>query len=444
MKIKETIRGWYQKEGVSSILKNINWLVLDRIIRMVGGLLINAWVSRYLGPKNIGIWDFSVSVTSFFLIFSSLGIERVAIKNFVEVSHEENIKNFSTLLSLRIIISIISFLGAGFLLQYYAENDIEKIVIGWLVASSILIQVTEVITFDFQANLLSKFTVISKTTGFILASLLKVYLIIYNYELTYFIGAFLLELFVGSLLLLYHYFKLRKPVYFSFSKQLFQEYLHSFLPLLLSAFAYTVYTQIDQVMIGRMIGDEALGVYSRAVKLFMISTAIYTILGSSLFPELTKQWKKGIDSLNSSYERISSMLTGISYVGVFFTWILADLVIDILYGEAFAGAALNLKILMISAIFQYNGGMRGNYLILTNKRNIIMISSFCSMGLNVLLNYLLIPKYGTNGAAFASVFTVFFTAFVLNFFFKKTIVIGLAQLRSFFMIYFIRKVFKRN
>ncbi|NME72550.1 flippase [Flammeovirga aprica] len=444
MKIKEKIINWYQKDGVSSILKNINWLVLDRIIRMVGGLLINAWVSRYLGPKNIGIWDFSVSVTSFFLIFSSLGIERVAIKNFVEVSHEKNIQNFSTLLSLRIIISIISFLGAGFLLQYYAENDGEKIIIGWLVASSILIQVTEVITFDFQANLLSKFTVISKITGFILASVAKVYFIINDYDLTYFIGAYLLELFIGSVLLLYHYFKLRKPVYFSFSKKLFNEYLHSFLPLLLSAFAYTVYTQIDQVMIGRMLGDESLGVYSRAVKLFMISTAIYTILASSLFPELTKQWKKGIESLNSSYERISSMLTGISYVGVLFTWILADLIIDILYGKAFAGAALNLKILMISAIFQYNGGMRGNYLILTNQKNIIMISSFCSMGLNILLNYILIPTYGTNGAAFASIFTVFFTTFLLNFLFKKTIIIGKLQFRSYFFIYFIKKFLSKK
>lgn len=443
MKLKEKILDWYKKEGVSSILKNINWLVLDRIIRMVGGLLINAWVSRYLAPKNVGIWEFSISVTSFFLIFSSLGLDRIGIKNFVDVSHQKNQENFSTLLVLRGIVSIFAFLGAGILLQYYAEGDAEKTLIGWLVASTILIQVTEIATFDFQANLLSNLIVLSKTTGFIISSFLKIYLIVNHFPLTYFVGTYVIEFLIGGILLSYNFYKLRSPIKIRFSKTLFQEYLHSFFPLLLSAFAYTVYTQIDSVMIGRMLGEEELGVYSRAVKLFMISTAIYTILGSSLFPELTKQWKKGLESLLQSYERIASMLSVIAYLGVIFTWLFSDLIIHILYGEAYHGASMNLKILIIGALFQYNGGMRGNYLILTNQKMIIMIGSFCSIISNILLNYYLIPIYGTNGAATASVITLFFTLFGLNFLFKKTHTIGLIQFRSLFIVYFIKKLLKK-
>ncbi|AZQ62235.1 flippase [Flammeovirga pectinis] len=439
MGIKETFINWYKKDGVKSILKNINWLVLDRIIRMVGGLLINAWVSRYLGPSKMGIWDISISVSSLFLIFSSFGLDRLAIRNFVNSDRETTNTNLSVLFTMRASAALISFLTSGLILQYLADGSQERIIVGWMISSSILVQVFDIFTFKLQADLLSKYTVIAKGCGFIISSILKVICITENLSLEYFVATYLVDFIIGFLLLSIIFIKKYSFIKFKFSSTVFKDYWTSFFPLLLSSLAFIIYSKIDQIMIDRMIDETAVGVYTRAVKLNDIAIAIYTIMSSSLFPELTKQYNKSIKDLNKSYERICSLLSGLSYLGVIATIFLSDFVIDLLYGPSYSGAANNLKILIVGMIFLYNGGMKGNYLILLNKKKIITITSFASIFINVGMNALLIPKYGANGAAIASVFTLCFINFLINFLFKDTREVGRIQFRSFFLVHFIKK-----
>ncbi|MBB6461216.1 flippase [Flammeovirga kamogawensis] len=439
MSIKQTFINWYKKDGVKSILQNINWLVLDRILRMVGGLLINAWVSRYLGPTKMGIWDISVSVASLFLIFSSFGLDRLAIRNFVNSDRDTTNSNLSVLFSIRSITALIAFLASGAVLQYIADGSQERIIVGWMISSSILVQVFDILTFKLQADLLSKYTVIAKGIGFIISSLLKIICITESLSLEYFVATYLIDFIFGFLILSIIFIRKYPDLEFKFSKTVFKDYWTTFLPLLLSSLAFIIYSKIDQIMIDRMIDETAVGVYTRAVKLNDIAIAIYTIMASSLFPELTKQFNKGIKDLNKSYERICSMLSGLSYIGVIATILLSDFVIEILYGASYAGAADNLKILIIGMIFLYNGGMKGNYLILLNKKKIITITSFASIFINIGMNALLIPKFGANGAAMASVVTLCFVNFLINFLFKDTRIVGKIQFRSFFLVHFIKK-----
>ncbi|ANQ48284.1 flippase [Flammeovirga sp. MY04] len=441
--IYQKFNNWIKKDGVYSILKNINWLFFDRILRMLGGLLINAWVSRYLGAYNMGIWDISLSVSNLFIVFSAFGFERLLIKNLVDVDDNTRNQHLSVAFTVRLIVSLVAFLLSGIILQLLAEGNSTRIMIGWLISSSIFLSVFDVITTKFQADLLSKYIVIAKGTGFIIGSLLKVYFILENYPLEYFVGSFLIELVIGFIILMYIYLKKYNHHQYKFTKKVFLEYWSTFFPLLISSLAYIIYTKVDQIMIDRLLDETAVGIYTRAVKLSDISVAIYAIIANSLFPELTKQFQQGIKQLHHSFERLSSMLTGVAYVGVIFVLISSHFVINLLYGEEYLGAISNLNILILGSIALYNGGMRGNYLILRNQKKIILITSFLSIFINAALNYVLIPIYSTNGAAIASVITLFSTNIFINLLFKETRTIGKLQLRSLFLYYFIKKSLKK-
>ena len=66
-----------------NIFKNISWLLVDRLFRVVGGIFVSIWVARYLGPADFGKLNYSIAYSSFFLIFVSLGLDQILVREIV-------------------------------------------------------------------------------------------------------------------------------------------------------------------------------------------------------------------------------------------------------------------------------------------------------------------------------------------------------------------------
>ena len=136
--------------------------------------------------------------------------------------------------------------------------------------------------------------------------------------------------------------------------------------------------------------------------------------------------------------RIKMLLAGITLlgliVGIFFT-IFGGIVIRILYGEAFGSAVNPLRIIIWSTLFAMIGSARGSTWIVAENYNAYSkyYAIFGSI-VNISLNLLLIPEYGTVGAAMATLVSQITVAFIAPSFFPKTRQFSIIYIESVKMI----------
>ena len=98
--------------------------------------------------------------------------------------------------------------------------------------------------------------------------------------------------------------------------------------------------------------------------------------------------------------------------------ILAKLIVHILYGAAYSVSISALRVVVWYTTFSYLGAVRDIWILAENKQKYLWIINLSGAGANVVLNALLIPIYGINGAAIASLVTQVFTNVIMGWIIK--------------------------
>jgi O-antigen/teichoic acid export membrane protein len=186
-------------------------------------------------------------------------------------------------------------------------------------------------------------------------------------------------------------------------------------PFGLSGIFVVIYFYIDSVMLSLMKSDEVVGWYNASYKLVFILLFIPAVYFSSIYPVMSnlfihsKDTLKFIYSTSLKYMLILGVLMGIS------TIILADQIILLIYGTEYQPSILALKILIWAVFFSFLAHAPMYILNSTNKQVIYTKVVFIGMIVNVIMNFILIPKYSLIGASVATVFTEFLGFFLLYF-----------------------------
>src|SRR3989338_7871856 len=91
------------------LIANLNWLMLDNIFRLVGGVLVGVWIARYLGVEQYGLLSYALSFVSLFGAVAKLGLDRVVVRDIVRQPEEVG-KILGTVFWLKLFAGIIAFL----------------------------------------------------------------------------------------------------------------------------------------------------------------------------------------------------------------------------------------------------------------------------------------------------------------------------------------------
>ena len=62
-------------------INNSSWLLLERLVRLVLGLLVVAWVARYLGPAQYGELAYVLAYMAFFVVLAALGLDGIVLRD---------------------------------------------------------------------------------------------------------------------------------------------------------------------------------------------------------------------------------------------------------------------------------------------------------------------------------------------------------------------------
>ncbi len=206
-------------------------------------------------------------------------------------------------------------------------------------------------------------------------------------------------------------------------------------PLILSGLTIIIYMRIDQIMLGQMIGDHAVGIYSAAIRISEMWYFIPMAISSSVNPSIFAA-KKISESLY--YDRILKLLRLLvltSLVVAIPMTFLSESIIAMVFGNDYAAAGQVIEIHIWASLFVFMGVATSSWFIAEDLNHLSLIRTVIGAIINVSLNIFLIPQYGVVGAAIATVISQAFASFFSHTFHQKTRKLFLIQMKSLLIFY---------
>lgn len=405
---------------LAKIADNMGWLLFDKVLRMGVGLFVAVWIARYLGPKQYGLLNFCTAFIGLFATIATLGLQSIVVRDLVR-----NPKSASTILYtaafLQLISGLVSYLILLVAIRFISpEDDLVRVIVA-ILGLGLLFKASEIVIYWFESQVQSKYTVLVQNAVFLIAASINVILILQKAPLIEFVWLMFAEAAVAAVILLVVMRKLGPSLScLSISLERAKNLLKDSWPLILSSIAIMIYMRIDQIMLGEMIGYESVGVFSAAAKISEAWYFVPMLIVNSVFPSIVKAKMDGMDNYLKNVQRLYDLLAMISVSVAILITIISEPLMQILYGSDFRGAGAILCVQIWSGVFVSMGLARGKWLLVEDLQRIGYWYILLAMIINILGNYLLIPKYGALGAALVSVFSQASAAIIAPSLFKKT------------------------
>ncbi|MGK7895802.1 MAG: flippase, partial [Xenococcus sp. (in: cyanobacteria)] len=276
-----------------NIISNTSWLFLGKVFRIAISLVIGTWTARYLGPKDFGLLQYALAFSSFFLPLSTAQMSPIITRDLVR---EPNTKNeiLGTAFFLQIMGGIIATILSITAIILVAPNDQFIQLLVAIVSLKFIFNSLQPIENWFESQVKSKFKVLASNVAFVIITIVKIFLIIYEAPLFIFACIISLEAFIYAVTLIFYYQSDKQNIKkWQTNIKKIKYVLHESYPLLLSATAILFYSSIDRVMLGNIIGSSSVGIYSSAANLSSQLYFIPVIVCSSLFPTIIKAKELG-------------------------------------------------------------------------------------------------------------------------------------------------------
>ncbi|MFU2486566.1 flippase [Thauera sp. WH-1] len=402
------------RPNLVKILDNIGWLFLDKIFRMGIGLLLGIWIARALGPEQFGILSFATAFTALFAAIATLGLPSVVVRDIIKNPSDKNLI-LGTAAALQLAGGLIAYslmIATAFWIR--ADDPLLKSIVS-ILGSALLFKFADTAAYWFESQVQSKYTVWAQNATFIVFAIVKVKLILGDASLLAFAWAILAETVLSSAILL-AIFNLRGPKIASLraSWPTAQSLIRDSWPLLLSGIAIMVYMKTDQIMLGQMIGDHEVGIYSAAARISEVWYFIPMIIVTSVFPTIINAKSR---SEELYYQRFQKLFTFLAWTSVLIalpmTFLSTPLII-VLYGPEYIESGQILAIHIWASVFVSLGVASSRWFIAENLPLLNFKRTAFGALMNIILNLALIPKYGAHGAALATVASQATSSFLVD------------------------------
>ena len=402
------------RPSLAKIVDNISWLFFDKILRLGVGLLVGIWVARYLGPENFGLLNFAIAITGLFGAIAALGLQGVVVRDIVRDPCGARL-TLGTAGLLQLAGGLVSFLFILGAIGYLRPDDTLARSVVAILGSMMLLKASEIAVYWFESQVQSKYTVWVQNSVFLVFAAVKVLLILQQAPLTAFVWAMLAEVALVATIMLV-VMGLRGPALTSLraSTGRGKSLLLDSWPLILSAIAITVYMRIDQIMLGQMIGDQAVGIYSAAVRISEVWYFVPMAIAASVFPAILEAKKRSEAQYYARLQKLYDVMVIISLSVAIPMTFLATPIVSLLFGEAYLAAGPILAIHVWASVFVFLGVASSKWFLAENRQVLSLQRTALGAIANVGLNLWLIPLYGVIGAAIATVVSQAFAALLFD------------------------------
>jgi O-antigen/teichoic acid export membrane protein len=382
-------------------VENFTWLMADRIVRLVGGLLIGIAVARHLGPGRLGILNYALSLVGLFTSLAYLGLDGVVTRRLVEEPSK-----CGTLLGTAFVLRLAAssvLVTVIILATHLSPGEPVQHAVTSVVSLMLVFGSLQVVNLYLVANVLSKFFALVSVVQFVALCGVKIVLIVTEAPLVFFAMTWAAEPALILLGLLTVSARLRiSPATWRFDWRVGRELLSDGWPIIFAGVCSAVYARIDQVMIRWFMTSESVGLYAVAVRIAEMVFFVPGILCGTVFPAIVKA--RAVD--RALYrERLQKLYALMIWLALGFSVpvaLLSPWIVRALFGAEFTGAGPALAIQVWGSVFVFVGVVFDKYLLAENQQRKALVKTVLGAVSNVGLNCVLIPLWGIRGAALAT------------------------------------------
>ncbi len=369
---------------------------------LVISFLATAYIARNLGPKNYGELSYAISFVSLFSVFTLAGIDQILYRDIIKYPEKKNVYMGSAFMIRAVggIAAILLCMVTAFLLT--GQNL--SLYLIFLISIGYFFQAFQIINYEFLAKVQSKFPSLASTLIVLILNILKIIVIAMNQGVLYLALIYALESVLYMLFYLYIYkAKMGERILnWKFDPELARRMFLDSIPMIFSTAFVLVYARIDQVIIRHMMDVSAVGLYDAAVRLSESWYLVPGLLVASLFPAIVNAKTTSEEQYERRLGKLGLLLVTLAIIVAAVTTVLAPYIMGILYGKEFLGGTIILQIYIWAGIWTSITILANSYLIAENHRKVLFVSSLVSMVSNLALNFLLIPRFGIAGSAWAT------------------------------------------
>lgn len=211
----------------------------------------------------------------------------------------------------------------------------------------------------------------------------------------------------------------------------FQSFVSYSWPLVLFGFVLSIFHWTDSFVIGIFQTAKEVGFYNIAMPLAILLTLPKDIMMQLFLPMITRKYGKNEkDEIEQLSRQVSKWILIISLPIFILFMVFPDEIINSLFGSEYLVAKTSFRLLSISAFVTATIGFSRELVLVKGKSRTIFYYTLVFTVVNFLLNLLLVPKYGIDGAAVATMTSLILLNLVFMFQIKKDLAITLFNFKS--------------
>lgn len=405
--LKSKVQNVFANDGFRKYFFNTGWVFAEKILRFIAGVLIGAYVARYLQPAQYGLLNYVISFVNFVAFFAALGLDSLLIRELVKDDAKRDVL-MGTAFTMRIVASVTVLLLLVVFVPFTSQDPMTKILMP-IIGLGTVGQALGIFEYYFKAKVKSKYIVISQMVALTSVSILRIILVLLEASLPWFAMATILDYFVMAFGLLFFYQRQTPGIFkWRFSSGVAKHLFSNSWPLIFSALAITAYMQFNQLMVKWLLGNEASGYYGVCVRLSEMWYFIPLAICSSVFPALINAKASDENLYQSRLQRLFDLMVVISVSIALPMTIFSDFFVVLIFGELYAKSADIMTLYVWSGVFTSMGIALQNWVIIEEQQKFRMVCLIIAGVMNIVLSYFLINMVGLNGAAISTLISYSF------------------------------------
>jgi O-antigen/teichoic acid export membrane protein len=414
-------------------LFNASWMMAERLLNIGVGFVTAVLLARYLGPEQFGILAYAISMTAIFASAGHMGLAGLVVREVVK-KPDTVPETLGTTFMLKLAGMAI---GYALILIYTLTFEQIGSTEFWMlliVASAIFFQTFDVVEYWFQSQVQAKYPAIAKSTSLVIAAGIKVALVLSGAGVVAFAFAHTAQFMLAALILAMLY-KGTTTVSLTTWKASFakaKELLSQGWIIYLGSIFAVIYMKIDQVMLKWMIGAEEVGVYAVAAQLSEAWYFLPTAIVASFFPKLIKLHEADPARFNQRFQQLFDVLFILAIVVAILVSLVAGPLIALLFGAEYQNSASILTIHIWAGVFIFMRAAFSRWILIEGALMFSLITQGLGALANIGLNMLLIPRYGGEGAAMATLISYAIASYAALLVHKKTRPVFFMMTKSIF------------
>jgi len=391
------------------LINRASWLLTGRIIGDLGLFVYYLLLARRFGASGIGDYSFAFAFASFFTLGVDFGLRNLLTRRIAR-SHKEASRIAVTVLGTQLGFSVglLVVLCAVAILVGYSS-----ILVGYLVLAFLALAL-QIIGTSFAAFL----EAVGDMRRSALAALAHKSVIVVVGIAMVLGGAGLALVMTAQVAagLLYVAVGLRwtwrrfGPFDLAFRPALAGALLKMALPFLATAALWEIYSRVDIVMLHLFRGDAETGLYAAAYKIISAPHFVAQLIGVAVFPTLARAVNEDRPELERVFRETLRALSVLGLLGGLLLFVAGDGLVVTLFGSEFAPSGRIVRLMAPLFVIQFLMVPLWRLLLAMDRERTLVMLRLGSVGLNVALNFLLIPRYGPMGAVATSLISEGLTA----------------------------------